>query len=90
MILGSPLRVRHARTDTATPFANHTFQGNFTTNPTTETVPAIGGYEIDPATLVTRKTPNNVFGANWRGLLGSKVFGEAAYSQRHFSFLMIR
>jgi len=72
---------------TATPIANHTFQGNFTTNPTTETLPAIGGYEIDPATLITRNTPNNVFGANWRGLLGSKVFGEAAYSQRHFSFL---
>jgi outer membrane receptor protein involved in Fe transport len=72
---------------TATPFANQTFQGNFTTNPTTETVPAIGGYEIDPATLVTRNTPNNVFGANWRGVLGSKLLAEAAYSQRHFSFL---
>jgi len=72
---------------TATPVANHTFQGNFTTNPTTETVPAIGGFEIDPATLVTRNTPNNVFGANWRGVLGSKVLAEAAYSQRHFSFL---
>jgi hypothetical protein len=72
---------------TATPIANHTFQGNFTTNPTTETVPAIGGYEIDPATLVTRNTPNNVFGANWRGVLGAKFFAEAAYSQRHFSFL---
>ncbi len=72
---------------TATPFPNQTFQGNFTTNPTTETVPAIGGYEIDPATLVTRNTPNNVFGANWRGVLGSKWFAEAAYSQRHFSFL---
>jgi hypothetical protein len=72
---------------TATPFANHTFQGNFTTNPTTENVPAIGGFEIDPATLITRKTPNDVFGANWRGTLGSKLFAEAAYSQRHFSFL---
>ncbi len=72
---------------TSTPFANHTFQGNFTTNPTTEGLPAIGGYEIDPATLITRKTPNNVFGANWRGILGSKLFAEAAYSQRHFSFL---
>lgn len=72
---------------TATPTANHTFQGNFTTNPTTETLPAIGGYEIDPATLVTRNTPNNVFGANWRGVLSSKVLAEAAYSQRHFSFL---
>jgi outer membrane receptor protein involved in Fe transport len=72
---------------TATPFANQTFQGNFTTNPTTETVPAIGGFEIDPATLVTRNTPNNVFGANWRGVLGAKLFAEAAYSQRHFSFL---
>src|SRR5262249_22765900 len=41
---------------TATPIANHTFTGNFTTNPTTETVPAIGGFEIDPATLVTRRT----------------------------------
>lgn len=72
---------------TATPFKNQTFQGNFTTNPTTETVPAIGGFEIDPATLVTRRTPNSVFGANWRGLLGAKLFGEAAYSQRRFSFL---
>ncbi|HEY2434922.1 MAG TPA: TonB-dependent receptor [Vicinamibacterales bacterium] len=72
---------------TATPFANHTFQGNFTTNPTTETLPAIGGYEIDPATLVTRNTPNSVFGASWRGVLGSKMLAEAAYSQRHFSFL---
>ena len=72
---------------TATPIANHTFQGNYTTNPTTETVPAIGGFEIEPATLVTRNTPNNVFGANWRGVLGSKVLAEAAYSQRHFSFL---
>ncbi len=72
---------------TSTPFANQTFQGNFTTNPTTEALPAIGGFEIDPATLVTRKTPNNVFGANWRGVLGSKLFAEAAYSQRHFSFL---
>jgi hypothetical protein len=72
---------------TATPIANHTFQGNYTTNPTTETVPAIGGFEIDPATLVTRNTPNNVFGANWRGVLGSKLLAEAAYSQRHFSFL---
>src|SRR4029077_9136217 len=32
-------------------------------------------------------TPNNVFGANWKGVLGSKVLAEAAYSQRHFSFL---
>src|SRR5215471_12284677 len=72
---------------TATPFANNTFQGNYTTNPTTETVPAIGCCEIDPATLITRNTPNNVFGANWRGVLGSKLFAEAAYSQRHFEFL---
>src|SRR3954452_10233578 len=72
---------------TSTPFANQTFQGNFTTNPTTEALPAIGGFEIDPATLVNRNTPNNVFGANWRGVLGSKLFAEAAYSQRHFSFL---
>ena len=72
---------------TATPFANQTFQGNFTTNPTTQTQPALGGFEIDPATLITRKTPNTVFGANWHGLLGSKLLGEAAYSQRHFSFL---
>jgi hypothetical protein len=72
---------------TATPFANQTFQGNFTTNPSTLTVPAIGCCEIDPATLVNERNPNNVFGANWRGVLGSKLFAEAAYSQRHFSFL---
>jgi hypothetical protein len=72
---------------TATPFANQTFQGNFTTNPTSLTTPAIGCCEIDPATLVNERNPNNVFGANWRGVLGSKLFAEAAYSQRHFSFL---
>lgn len=72
---------------TATPFKNQTFQGNYTTNPTTQTQPAIGGLEIDPATLITRNTPNNVFGANWHGLLGSKFLAEVAYSQRHFAFL---
>jgi carboxypeptidase family protein len=72
---------------TATPIANNTFQGNYTANPTTETVPAIGCCEIDPATLITRKTPNSVFGANWRGVINSKLFAEAAYSQRHFAFL---
>ena len=73
---------------TGSPFANHTFQANYVTNPTTDGPrPAIGGYEIDPATLITRQTANNTFGANYRGILGSNVFVEAAYSQRHFAFL---
>lgn len=73
---------------TGSPFANHTFQANYITNPTTDGPrPAIGGYEIDPATLITRQTANNTFGANYRGILGSNVFVEAAYSQRHFAFL---
>jgi hypothetical protein len=73
---------------TATPGQNQTFQVNYITNPTTDGPrPALGGYEIDPATLITRQTPNNIFGANWRGVLSSSVFAEAAYSQRHFAFI---
>jgi hypothetical protein len=73
---------------TGSPAANQTIQVNYITNPTTDGPrPAIGGYEIDPATLITRQTPNNIFGANWRGVLRSNLFAEAGYSQRHFSFL---
>jgi hypothetical protein len=68
--------------------SNHTFTVNYITNPTTEGPrPAIGGYEIDNHTFVTRDTPNNMFGASWRGVLRSNMFAEAQFSQRHFSFL---
>jgi len=72
---------------TATPFANQTFQANYVTGPTSQGPrPALGAYEIESHTLITREMPNTMFGANWRGVLRSSLFAEAAYSQRHFSF----
>lgn len=73
---------------TATPFANHTFQGGYTTSPTTDGPrPAIGGYEIDPATFITRQTPNSTFVTTWQGVLSSNLFADARYSQRRFRFV---
>jgi hypothetical protein len=72
---------------TASPNNDHTFALSFIDAPTSENNrPAIGGYEIDPHTLINRQTPNWTLGANWHGILASNLYAEAQYSRRHFSF----
>ena len=70
---------------TGTAFENHTFQGSYLNNSTNQTRPTFQ-FSIDPATIVDRELPNNRFVVNWRGVLGSRVFATAQYSQKEFGF----
>ena len=72
---------------TGSPNNDHTLTVSFIDAPTNiDNTPAIGGYEIDPHTLISEQNPNWTLGANWRGILASNLFAEAQYSRRHFSF----
>src|SRR6185295_14659807 len=71
---------------TASPNSNHTFQFNYISNNTTVTEPPFG-FSIDPRTIYNGSEPNWIAGGTWRGLLSSRFFAEAGYSQRSFAFL---
>ena len=58
----------------------HTLQGTFIDNATDLVMPAFGG-AIDPAMMTTPSTPNRLFAATWRGVLGARTFATAQYSQ---------
>lgn len=70
---------------TGTLIANHTVQGTFVNNSTAQTQPTFG-FSIDPATIVSRTLPNRLFVVNYRGVLGSKFFATAQYSEKKFGF----
>ncbi len=71
---------------TATPIQNHTFQGSWMDNKVTQTNrPGLAG-SIDPRTLVTRDLPNDLFVVNYNGVLSSKLFATAQFSQKRFGF----
>jgi hypothetical protein len=68
--------------------ANHTLQANYIRNPTTQNNNASINttFSIDPATLVNRSLPNDLFSANYNGVLTSNLFIEAQYSRKKFGF----
>ena len=66
---------------TGTPFNGHTVQGSFIDNATDLRQPALP-VSIDPATFTTPSTPNRLFAASWRGMLGARTFATAQYSQK--------
>ncbi|MGB2713759.1 MAG: TonB-dependent receptor [Vicinamibacterales bacterium] len=66
---------------TGTPSAGHTVQGSFIDNATDLRQPALP-ISIDPATFTTPSTPNRLFAASWRGVLGPRTFATAQYSQK--------
>jgi hypothetical protein len=66
---------------TGTPHAGHTVQGSFINNDTDLQQPALP-VSIDPNTFTTPSTPNRLLGASWRGVLGSRTFATAQYSQK--------
>jgi hypothetical protein len=71
---------------TATPFANQTFQGSFVDNDTRQTgVRGINASAIDPRVLYTRRLPR-LGVVNWNGVLSSKMFATAQWSQKKFAF----
>jgi hypothetical protein len=66
-------------TGTAAP--GHTVQASFIDNRTDLRQPSLGA-SIDPATFTTPSTPNRIFASTWRGVLGSRTFATAQYSQK--------
>lgn len=70
---------------TGTVAPNQTVEGSYlnNSNEVTRTGLAIS---IDPNTIERPHFPNTRFVANWRGILGAKLFGEAQYSRKHFGF----
>jgi hypothetical protein len=71
---------------TATPRPNHTVTVAFTDNATTQkNRPGLAG-SLEPRTLVTRQLPNNLFVANWNGVLGPRLFATAQVSQKKLGF----
>jgi hypothetical protein len=70
---------------TGTVAAGHTLQGSVLTNPTSQQAPAFP-FSIDPATAVDRRLPNTRAVVTWRGLLGTRTFGTAQFSEKRFGF----
>jgi hypothetical protein len=69
---------------TGTIAPGHTLQATYIDNRTDLRQPALGASSIDPATLTTPSTPNRLFAANWRGVLGNRTFATAQYSQKNW------
>jgi outer membrane receptor for ferrienterochelin and colicin len=68
--------------------ANHTLQANYSRSPTKQNNNASinTSLSIDERTLVNRELPNNLFVANYNGVLTSNLFLEAQFSQKKFGF----
>ena len=83
---GTPFTSRNENTRyeaklTGTLSNSHTVQGSFINNATDLRQPALP-VSIDPAAFTTPSTPNRLFAASWRGVLGPKTFATAQYSQK--------
>jgi hypothetical protein len=77
---------RYELKGTVTPRVNHTVTVGFTENKTVqENRPGLTG-SIEPRTLVTRSLPNDLFVANWNGVLSPKLFATAQVSQKRLGF----
>ena len=73
---------------TGSPGANHTFTASYIRNETQQrNRPSINATaSIDPRTLVSRTLPNDLFVANYNGVLTSNLFVEAQFSQKTQGF----
>ena len=73
---------------TGTVAPNHTIQGGYLNNHTTNASLANFSFTIDKASLLaTEEEPNRYYFANYRGALKSNLLIEAQFSERKFSFL---
>ena len=71
---------------TGTVASNHTFQGGFLNNPTTQLDRPSFSFSIDPNTLEDRTLENNYIFTNYRGVLKNDLLVEAQFSRRTFGF----
>jgi len=73
---------------TVSPVTNHTFKGTYfhiSSDEQGNVFPSAAGV-LDLASLVHRQLPQNFYAANYTGILSPKVFVEAQYSKREFTF----
>ncbi|HEY7171587.1 MAG TPA: TonB-dependent receptor [Vicinamibacterales bacterium] len=71
---------------TATVAPNHTLQGGYLNNATTQNDRPSFPFSIDRFTLDTRSLPNWYTFGNYRGILRNNLLAEAQYSERRFGF----
>jgi hypothetical protein len=70
---------------TGTVAQNHTFEGSYMNN-SGEARRVAFNFTIDPNAVEEPSFPNDRFVTSWRGVLGSRLFGEAQYSRKTFGF----
>ncbi|MDQ3211200.1 MAG: TonB-dependent receptor [Acidobacteriota bacterium] len=66
---------------TGTLAPGHTLQGSVIESRANLHQPSLGA-SIDPSTFSSPSTPNRIFAATWRGVLGSRTLAEAQYSRK--------
>lgn len=70
---------------TGTFLQNHTVSATYINNETDQTRPSFA-FSIDPKTIITRNLPNDLFVANYRGVLTPSLFGTVQFSRKAFGF----
>ncbi|HXW08568.1 MAG TPA: TonB-dependent receptor [Vicinamibacterales bacterium] len=76
---------RYELKGTGTLAQNHTVSATYIGNETDQTRPSFT-FSIDPNTIVSRKLPNDLFVANYRGVLSPSLFATLQYSRKQFGF----
>ncbi len=64
---------------------NHTLQGTYTRNQTTDSAPSFS-FSIAPSTLDVTEFPNDLFTVQYSGVLSPSLFAEVHYSQQKLGF----
>lgn len=71
---------------TGTIAQNHTIQGTYTNNETSQNNLPTFSFSIDPATFYSRTLPNDGFSLSYNGIFTQSLFGEVRYSEKAFQF----
>ena len=72
---------------TGTPASGQSISGDYTNNSTVEENRySLNANSLDPSVLIDRTLPNNLFVANYNGVLANKYFATLQFSQKKFGF----
>jgi hypothetical protein len=70
---------------TGSPTSGHTLEASYMRNSTSQDQPTFS-FSLDPATLISRSLPNDLWVATYRGAASSSLFVEGQVSRRQFGF----
>ena len=70
---------------TGTLAPGHTLHGTYSRNSTAQQRPSFG-FSIDPATVINRTVPNDLWVATYRGAASNHLFTEFQMSQKRHGF----